>query len=526
MAEPAPEPDLSGTVLERYRLLRLLGRGGMGSVYEAQHEMLDRRVAIKVLSARLAAHERARQRFLREARAASRVHHDNVIEIHDVGFAGGHVFFVMERLQGEDLAQRLQRCGSLSWAEARPLLLQVTAALAAAHEAGVVHRDVKPANCFVVDDGRGFERVKVLDFGIAKVASSVADPVTELTVTGEVFGTAGYLPPEISQGVSDDPRSDIYALGVMMFRVLTGRLPFEGTAVEVVAQHIGRAPPSLRSIEPSIPEAVERIVLAALAKEPEDRPASMQQLGRQLAAVGSSTEPQRAATSAPPPRSSARARDPRPAAPSISRAEVIDLDARAAAPRHDVVISPSRSVRRGWTTAYAEEPEPPPPPMPGQTEAVLELDLPTGWKPGQPTESTQRSSSSRGGRVPWRAVAGLAVVVALGAGAWGLRERLFGTVPTSVEQGLGLGHETEPEPEMEMEPEPEMVLLLVDTKPKGAKVFIDDVLRSERPVRLPRSEEHVRVRVEADGFQPRTIQVQPVTTRRLEVVLDRARTRR
>ncbi|MCA9712674.1 MAG: serine/threonine protein kinase, partial [Myxococcales bacterium] len=277
------EPDLSGAVLGRYRLLRRLGQGGMGSVYLAEHELIDRRAAIKVLHPDLAAEPRSRKRFLREARAASTVHHPGVVEILDVGFSGNHVYFVMELLEGQDLAQRLQASRCMSWPEAAPILVDVAEALDAAHRAGVVHRDVKPANCFLVASAPGqAPRVKVVDFGIAKVAAGDRTVVEELTTTGEVFGTVAYMPPEIGQGITNDPRSDVYALGVMMFRMLTGQLPFVGTALEVITQHIGKAPPAPRSLEPSIPPSVERIIVQALEKQPEDRQPSMRHLVAQL----------------------------------------------------------------------------------------------------------------------------------------------------------------------------------------------------------------------------------------------------
>ncbi|MEM7158917.1 MAG: serine/threonine-protein kinase [Myxococcota bacterium] len=511
MKDPGAERDLSGTVLERYRLTRRLGMGGMGAVYEAEHEMLDRRVAIKVLAARLAAHEIARKRFLREARAASRVKHDNVIDIQDVGFSGDHVFFVMERLEGRDLSELLDERKTLSWPEARPILLQVAAALSAAHAVGVVHRDIKPANCFLVGDD---ERVKVLDFGIAKVSSQGPNAVTELTTTGEVFGTAGYMPPETADGVSDDPRSDIYAMGVMMFRIFTGELPFNGNPLEVMAQHIGREPPAPRSMEPSIPQAVEAIILRCLEKQPDDRYPTMDALGDALEAVDGGagrTEPAVPRPGRKPSRQGAakiaKSQKQR-AVESIERGKVIGLDDRTA----PTPKTPPNPIG-GWTDVHTRDVEPGLPPMPGEQDEPLELDLPKGRHPGDPgTDEPEFRAPPK--PLPWRAIAAVAVVLGLGAAVWIYRDKLPRDVE-GVEKAVGLedGAPTS---------DADVVLLLIDTKPKDAKVYVDGKSRTERPIRVPRSEEFLRIRVEAPGYEPRKMQVQPLKTRRLEIELDRA----
>jgi eukaryotic-like serine/threonine-protein kinase len=279
---PSPEPDLSGYVLDRYRLVRCLGIGGMGAVYEAEHTTLGKRVAVKLLRQQIAMQEIARKRFLREARAATRVEHPHVVDISDFGeTAEARVYFVMELLAGRDLGELLEAEGRLPWARAQELLGQIVSALAAAHAKGIVHRDMKPSNCFLVDvpglEGRDF--VKVLDFGIAKL-SGKHEETQGLTSTDEVFGTVGYMAPEMAMGISDDPRSDVYAVGVMMYRMLVGELPFQGgTAFQILARHVGERPISPRAKDPSIPAGAERIILQAMAKRPEERFASMQALG-------------------------------------------------------------------------------------------------------------------------------------------------------------------------------------------------------------------------------------------------------
>ncbi|MCX4241759.1 serine/threonine-protein kinase [Paraliomyxa miuraensis] len=278
-ANPGLEPDLSGQVLDRYRLIRLLGVGGMGAVYEAEHTALEKRVAVKLLRQQFTMQQIARKRFLREAKAATRVKHPNVVDISDFGeTVEGRVYFVMELLTGRDLREVLEAEPQLSWPRVQHILVQTTSALEAAHSTGIVHRDMKPSNCFLVE-APGLEDqdfIKVLDFGIAKFAGNVGEETQGLTSTDEIFGTVGYMAPEMAIGTTNDPRSDVYAIGVMMYRMLVGELPFAGnTAFQILAKHVNESPPRPRDKVPSLPEGVEAIILKALAKKADDRFASM-----------------------------------------------------------------------------------------------------------------------------------------------------------------------------------------------------------------------------------------------------------
>ncbi len=288
---PSP-PELTGlTLKERYRLTALLGAGGMGQVYEGMDETLDRKVAVKVLLRKLADDERFHQRFLREAKAASKIQHPNVVQIIDFGQTpGGSVFYAMEFLKGRDLAALLRAERVLPWPRVRHILLQIVRALGATHDRNIIHRDIKPANFFVLE-ARGLDDfIKLLDFGIAKFA---VDPDNEekslamsLTGAGEVMGTAKYMAPEQAYGDSNDPRVDIYAVGIVAYELLTGSVPFTGASVfEILKQHVDTMPRPLREHDPSLAPEVEAFVLRALAKTPEGRFASMDEMEAALQSI-------------------------------------------------------------------------------------------------------------------------------------------------------------------------------------------------------------------------------------------------
>jgi len=289
--------ELTGETLDgRYRITKLLGEGGMGHVYEAIHVALGRKVAIKTLHPRLAYAATSRERFIREAKSASSIQHPNVVQITDFGDTpDGLVYFVMERLEGRDLGSLLREQGKLPWARAREILVQIVRALAAAHAQSVIHRDIKPGNCFLTTTGasQGQELVKLLDFGIAKVGCEAegGEGGPRLTGTGEVFGTASYMAPEQARGEPLDARSDIYSLGVMAYEMLTGQVPFTGAnAIHVITKHLSERPRPPRMLEPAILPAVEALVLRAMAREPKDRFASMGELEVALSAIPAAGE--------------------------------------------------------------------------------------------------------------------------------------------------------------------------------------------------------------------------------------------
>ncbi|MCA9655058.1 MAG: protein kinase [Myxococcales bacterium] len=287
----SPASSMAGTVLDhRYRILRLLKAGGMGTVYEGEQLRLGKRVAIKVLRPEATYNEAARRRFEREAKLASRIRHRNVVDLLDFGVQDDTAYYVMELLEGRDLSSLLHEEGRLPWDRARPILLQIARGLAAAHRLGIVHRDVKPGNCFLVaqeedrDEEEG-QQVKVLDFGIAKLDPSHAND-GGVTRTSELVGTVAYMSPEQAQSQPVDARSDVYSLGVLAYQVLTGERPFHDDNVfNLLLKHMNEPPPPLRALDPSIPEPVEAAVLQALAKEPAARFPSMDAFRAALTAV-------------------------------------------------------------------------------------------------------------------------------------------------------------------------------------------------------------------------------------------------
>lgn len=248
---------------DRYEMGSPLGKGGMAHVYRGTDRVLDRTVAIKVLSGKYAGDDSFVTRFRREAQAAAGLNHANIVGVYDTGDEGRMHYIVMEYVEGETLGDVLRREGRLDPDRAAAVAAQVATALQAAHEKGLVHRDVKPGNVMVDREGR----VKVVDFGIARAAAD-----DTLTQTGHVLGTASYLSPEQAQGRPVDARSDVYSLGCVLYQMLTRRAPFEGdTPVAIAYKHVNETPPRPSELEPSIPSYLDEAVMRALEKDPDAR---------------------------------------------------------------------------------------------------------------------------------------------------------------------------------------------------------------------------------------------------------------
>ena len=257
----------------RYRVLGRLGVGGMATVYLAEDSSLGRKVALKVMAERYAEDGEFVERFRREAQAAARLNHPNIIAVYDRGEADGRPYIAMEYLQGRTLKQVIQKEGPLPPERAIAVAMQVLAGLRYAHEHGVVHRDVKPHNVLVGDDGR----IKVTDFGIAHAG----DP--QMTEVGSIVGTAQYLSPEQARGRSVGPQTDVYSLGVVLYEMLAGRVPFEGdSSVAIAMQHVSDEAPPLRSLAPQVPESLAMVVAHSMLKQPEQRYGSADEFSADL----------------------------------------------------------------------------------------------------------------------------------------------------------------------------------------------------------------------------------------------------
>ncbi len=248
---------------DRYEIIKTIGEGGMANVYLAKDTILDRDVAIKVLRGDLASDEKFVRRFQREALSASSLSHPNIVEIYDVGEDDGNYYIVMEYVPGKNLKQVLKKRGNLTVSEVIDIMLQITSAMGLAHDSLIIHRDLKPQNILMMDDGG----VKITDFGIAMALNA-----TQLTQTNSAMGSVHYFPPEQASGKGSTLKSDVYSLGIMMYELLTGYLPFRGdNAVEIALKHLKEPIPSIRGEFPNIPQSVENIIIKATAKNPKNR---------------------------------------------------------------------------------------------------------------------------------------------------------------------------------------------------------------------------------------------------------------
>jgi serine/threonine protein kinase len=314
---PERVPDRVGTVLDKaYRLTRLIGQGGMASVYEGRQLRLDRRVAIKIMARELSANPEALARFQREARITSRLAHPNIVQASDFGKTpAGEPYLVMEYLDGEDLEQRITRRGRVPLASAVTIVKQIASALAATHGKAIIHRDLKPANIVLMEVEGEADFVKVVDFGISKMKAS-----TRLTRASIMMGTPGYMAPEQARGRPDDidHRSDQWALACITWEMLAGRRLFPGDDVAAILyQVVNEDPPLLAPVVPGLPPEIDSILRRALAKQPGDRFPTVTAFARAFAAAAA---PQATPALTPPPvvvdrrprRTPARSRAPAP----------------------------------------------------------------------------------------------------------------------------------------------------------------------------------------------------------------------
>ncbi|MBI5491177.1 MAG: protein kinase [Deltaproteobacteria bacterium] len=350
VAAPAKEPEPSGFIdtmigavlAGRYKIVRRIGEGGMGVVYEAEHVALGKHVALKVLREDFTRKSDLIERFKQEARSASIIGHENIIDVSDFGETEqGGIFFAMELLRGEDLADVLQREGRLALPRAVHVMGQMCRALHAAHQKGIIHRDLKPENVFLVQKDERPDVVKVLDFGIAKM-TTVDSEGRRLTQSGVIFGTPEYMAPEQARGQTLDHRVDVYAAGVMLYEMLSGRVPFTGDSfVAILTQHLFSEARPLSVVAPDVhvPRSVESVVMKAMAKDRDERYATMLEMQEDLqrAFAGESVEARSSTLPITGQRLALSPRDSR--APSVSQPPA-------------AVGAPTRpGSRRGWWIA-------------------------------------------------------------------------------------------------------------------------------------------------------------------------------
>lgn len=479
-----------GTVFEgKYRVERMLGRGGMGEVYAATHLLLDKDVAIKVLLAEYASDKSMVSRMIREARAASATGHPNIAAVTDMGWTGERPFIVMELLQGETLHDRIQR-GRVPLDQALPWMDQILDALEAVHAKDLVHRDLKPANLMLVPGRDGHIGIKVLDFGISKDLSRDPDG-TDHTGTGQILGTPRAMAPEQARAMSDlDARADIHAAGSVLYAMLCGQSPFAGPTVMAVLARLleGRYEPA-SSINVAVPPDIDTVLAKALAVERDHRYQSAREMRLALAEVRKKLKEGVAFTSVGPPSIQSDF--------DLPRERTLPTPV-AAAPTH--VPGPTLTSVAEFTqeaqTAVTDG------------EGPLQLDVPDDWQAGHTIPPRTPPKARRSINWGWWAM--VLVLIGVGVGAWIKWDALTGAAEELTDAASSAG-------------QGEPVLILVETTPKDAIIFVDDVQSDARPLQIPRSDEPVKLRIVAEGYEPRVMQLVPSATRRITVKLDRAK---
>jgi serine/threonine-protein kinase len=440
-----------GQTLGNYQILSRIGSGGMGEVYLATHPLIGKKVALKAIHGDLSLNKEVVARFVNEARAVSSIGSDHIVEIHDFGQTpeGAH-FFIMEYLEGRTLADTLATHGRLPVERALHIAAQIASGLGAAHRQQIIHRDLKPDNIMLVEKLGDRDFVKILDFGLAKM---LADN-QQLTSVGVVLGTPEYMSPEAAESKRElDGRADLYSLGVLLFQMLTGRLPFQAERMgEVLVQQVCRAPPVPRAFNPEIPPAVEQIVLRCLAKKPEARFQTMEELRAALLdpdAYLAGTPPVVASDGAT---GAMRANPPALAAPKTASNRTMAIATPAGfvgrrRSKRPLIFVVSVIMSAGIGSAIA---------------LVHPADLQRGHEVGERTGGAQaRPAAPEPGAVPDKpAKSSRAAPADAGTGAEPALDGAAGTAPAAV------------------------ATLQIDSSPQGAAVFIDGERAGKTPLSL------------------------------------------
>ncbi len=471
-----------GTLVGEYRLDELIGRGGFGTVYRAVHPVIGKPAAVKILSRQYSSNAEMVGRFLAEARAVNRIAHKNIVDIFSFGTtADGRQYYVMELLNGSPLDEHLAVRGALSLGEALPILKGVARAMDAAHAAGILHRDLKPANVFLSFDGDDVFP-KLLDFGIAKLLGDGQEhPGTHRTETGAPIGTPHYMSPEQCRGAAVDSRTDVYAFGVMIQEILTGRLPFENESnLEVMMAHLSSAPPRISEQAPELGTALDEAVLRMLAKDPDDRPSS---LGEALHALAQAAEQGGYA-----------------------------VDVAAFAP----VNAGARGALSRRSNARAAE-----------MSSAATLVQPT-----DPTLVAQAITTRTGGgrKLAWIAAIAAAAAVVAAAGVWMASSRPSpdGVTPAAPPPLVAAPAPPPAAAAPAPLPAPKSVSLTIASIPDGVEVYAGEQRLgvAPGPVRVPRGDAPVSLTFQAKGYAAKTVLFTPRADGAVSVKLTAAKTSR
>ncbi len=492
---------------EKYRIERLLAVGGMGAVYIGTHMLLRKRVAIKLLRPDLASCYDAIERFHREAIAASQIGHDNICEVTDLGRTPwGAAFLVMEFLDGKSLDTLLKERERLEPAEACDIVLQILSAISAAHARGIVHRDLKPANVFLAERVSG-RRVKILDFGISRIQGPDNQDL-RLTQTGAVLGTPAYMSPEQASGHVDvGTASDLYSIGVILYELLTGRLPYTDTNYnKLMFKVVAGKYPRPRSILPSLPRALEEVVVRAMAGKPEERFATAEEFGRALVPYTGAPAPAFVMTTDRRIPSGIGAASSPPSARFATDATLIS----------DKHSPPSDSTRPRVVTAESL----------GATQVATHPPNGTTMTHGAGQQITHPTSNRRLGLVATGAVA-----LAVGAAAVFMVLRTASDEPViKVAPEPVAAHTTSPiapptplKPEVKPAPPPlpERIRLSLAVTPAEAEVLIDGVVIADRKLERDRDDKDHQIEIRAAGFSSVTETIRFDEHQRLTYVLEK-----
>ncbi|WP_428261817.1 protein kinase domain-containing protein [Haliangium sp.] len=485
------DPLLGATVGERYFIETKLGDGGMGTVYLARHIALEREVALKVLHPHYCDKPDIVERFLREARAASRIRHENVVDITDFGSTPeGVVFFAMEVLEGHDLHEAVDVARGpaygLPWSRARKIFLQICAALEAAHEHGIVHRDLKPENIFLVEWAGHKDVVKLLDFGIAKL-DEASSGGRRLTRTGTLFGTPEYMAPEQARGGDVDHRADIYAMGCLLYQLIVGEVPFAADDyVQVLTMHLSAPPPAISAdtfAAVGAPLGIEGVIARAMAKEVDDRFPTIADMARAVRAVDKAAK-----DLVITPRALRGDQTPAPR-PLEELERLADADAGSAAVAPAVSSQVAAAVSTPVVGTEAAAPTPPSP-----TTSV-------DGEGGRSLRVVRTPAPRRGPR--WGAIV-LAVVLVAGAA-------VAGVLVLPDLQGAISASSTE-QADSPATPAPAQVTIVLASDPAQASIYDrDGRLLGRAPVTIeaPASQAPRRYRFRHEGYQDTWVEIVP-----------------